>query len=298
VLIIRTKKFILGIDLLILLVVPVLIITGLAREFLFVFVSIAFHEFAHVAAASLMSFQVCSLNILPIGFSASIDFGPGKIIKRVFVYTAGPLINLIIVFILMYLGEYSNLTNSDAYKFLVSINIYLALFNMLPIMPLDGGKIANELIAGWIGFFRAAKLMKKVSFVLAMLLLVLGIIQLTGNRHNFSLLSIGLYILFLLRSKEGSEAIMNLKHIFYRRSRLIKKGLYSARTIVAMENTSLGEVIKNLDFDRFHLVNILDSDLKIIKVMTEEEIINAMILYGTDLTLTEVISKNSFQEFE
>ncbi len=288
-LILKTKKFSLGMDLLSIFVIPAIIISGFAGEYLIVFISIVLHELGHMFAAVLMNFKVYSLSILPIGLSAQIDFGPGSIFKRIFVYIAGPLTNLIIVILLTSSLQINAQSNS---YFLISINVYLAFFNLLPTLPLDGGRIVNEIIAGKVGFFKAGRYMKKLSLILSIVLMVIGIAQITGSKHNYSLLSIGIYILFLLRSGEGSEAIMNLKHIFYRRARLLKKGLYPARVIVTMEKTTLGEIIKNMDFDRFHLVHVLDDDLKLIKVLTEQDIIEAMVSYGTEFTIKDYLSKN------
>ncbi len=292
-LIFKTKKILLGMDLFVIFVIPATLILGFAGEYLIVFISIVLHELGHILAAVIMNFKVYSLNILPIGLCAQIDFVPGSFLKRIFVYTAGPLTNLIIVILLM-----SSLQiNTQSYSgFLISINVYLAFFNLLPTLPLDGGRIVNEIIAGKVGFFKAGRYMRKLSLVLSISLVIAGIVQITGSKHNYSLLSIGIYIMFLLRSGEGSEAIMNLKHIFYRRARLLKKGLYPARVIVAMEKTCLGEVIKNMDFDRFHLVHILDADLKLIKVLTEQDVIEAMLSYGTEFTLKDLLAEKIVSE--
>ena len=280
-------------DLFVIFVIPATLILGFAGEYLIVFISIVLHELGHILAAVIMNFKVYSLNILPIGLCAQIDFVPGSFLKRIFVYTAGPLTNLIIVILLM-----SSLQiNTQSYSgFLISINVYLAFFNLLPTLPLDGGRIVNEIIAGKVGFFKAGRYMRKLSLVLSISLMIAGIVQITGSKHNYSLLSIGIYIMFLLRSGEGSEAIMNLKHIFYRRARLLKKGLYPARVIVAMEKTCLGELIKNMDFDRFHLVHILDADLKLIKVLTEQDVIEAMLSYGTEFTLKDLLAEKIVSE--
>ncbi len=292
-LIFKTKKILLGMDLFVIFVIPATLILGFAGEYLIVFISIVLHELGHILAAVIMNFKVYSLNILPIGLCAQIDFVPGSFLKRIFVYTAGPLTNLIIVILLM-----SSLQiNTQSYSgFLISINVYLAFFNLLPTLPLDGGRIVNEIIAGKVGFFKAGRYMRKLSLVLSISLMIAGIVQITGSKHNYSLLSIGIYIMFLLRSGEGSEAIMNLKHIFYRRARLLKKGLYPARVIVAMEKTCLGELIKNMDFDRFHLVHILDADLKLIKVLTEQDVIEAMLSYGTEFTLKDLLAEKIVSE--
>ena len=56
---------------------------------------------------------------------------------------------------------------------------------------------------------------------------------------------------------------MNVKNVVYRHSRLMRKGIYAARDIVVLKSVHLSEVLKHMDFDRFHIVYVLDDELKI-----------------------------------
>ena len=63
---------------------------------------------------------------------------------------AGPASNLILAFIVLFLAEFFNL--NDYYKIIIPlywINIALAVFNMLPISPLDGSQIFNPIISSF-----------------------------------------------------------------------------------------------------------------------------------------------------
>ena len=83
---------------------------------------------------------------------------------------------------------------------------------------------------------------------------------------------------------------MNIKNFVFRRSRVVKKGIYPAREIVAMKNVKLSEVIKAMDYaNMFHLVNVLDDDLRVIKVMTEQEILDALMVNNMDTTLDKLV---------
>ncbi len=85
---------------------------------------------------------------------------------------------------------------------------------------------------------------------------------------------------------------MNVKSIIYRRSRLVRKGVYQARDLVVLKNVMLSEIIKNMDFDRFHIIHVLDDDLKLVKTFTEQEIIDALFENTTDITFDELIKKS------
>lgn len=144
-----------------------------------------------------------------------------------------------------------------------------------------------------LGLLLANSYVVKASAVLSLLLALLGAIQMFNSPHNFSLFVIGLYIFFYLDSEKEEVALMNIKHIIYRRSRILKKGVYGARDLVVVKSMHLGDALKSMDFDRFHFIHILDDDLKLIKVITEQELIDAMLKYNADMTFEELIRAGS-----
>ena len=84
---------------------------------------------------------------------------------------------------------------------------------------------------------------------------------------------------------------MNLKNFIFRRSRIIRKGIYPVREIVVMKNVKLSEVIKAMDYaNMFHLVNVLDDELRVVKVMTEQEILDALMLNNVDTTFDKLLA--------
>ena len=84
---------------------------------------------------------------------------------------------------------------------------------------------------------------------------------------------------------------MNIKNIVYRRSRLVTKGIYPAREIVVMKNVKLSEVIKVMDYANiFHIVNVLDEQLRVIKIMTEQEILDALMINSVDTTFERLLT--------
>ena len=51
-----------------------------------------------------------------------------------------------------------------------------------------------------------------------------------------------------------------------------------------METKSLGDVIKSMDFDRFHIIYVLDENMKLIDVVTEKEVLDYAIKYNTQIS--------------
>lgn len=83
---------------------------------------------------------------------------------------------------------------------------------------------------------------------------------------------------------------MNIKNLIYKRSRFLRKGIYPGRELVVLNSAKLSEILKNMDFDRFHIIYVLDKELKFVKLFTEQDIIESLLKYNSDITFDELIN--------
>lgn len=274
-------------------VLLIMYLSGHIWEFTLTYVSMVFHEFGHVAAAKALGKKVYSISILPVGLNASIEEYSCSRPERIIIYTCGPLINILSALFFHVLGGGAFYKADSIICFLATVNYLLAVFNMLPTLPLDGGKIYRDILTVRLGLISANKKIQKISILVSLLLVLLGIVQLLGDTFNISLILIGLYLLFLSKNGKSEAAMMNVKDVIYRRSRLLKKGIYPARDLVVVKSMRLGDVIKCLDFDRYHIIHVLNEELKLINIFTEQDIIDAVFKYSMELTFEQFIEKNA-----
>jgi len=246
------------------------------------------HELGHLFAAQLSGKRIYSVKVLPIGLNARIDESSCNEWEGIIIYFGGPAVNLLLIVLTFIINSYY-LLQPDNMRFFISINVYLLAFNMMPVLPLDGGKALRSILSRQKGLFLASRYIRTTTLVLSTFITVLGVIQLFNSLHNFSLFVIGLYLLFSMKSNNTEAALMNVKQIIYRRSRLLKKGIYAARDLVVIKSALLVDTLGNMDFDRFHIIHVLDDELKIVKVFSEQELIEAMLKYNTDMTFEELI---------
>jgi stage IV sporulation protein FB len=281
--------FKLQLDILFVLVIPIIICFDKFKEYGLAFFSIVMHEVSHIIVASIFGQRIYSIKILPMGFSANIDGELGNRLFKIFVLLAGPLINILLCGLFLIIS--SNFSfQKDTITMLFLINFYLFILNILPVLPLDGGNIIRELLAIKYGLFLSNTYTTCISKVVLVIIMILGLFQVIYNNYNFSLIFIGLFILLSIKHEHVEVKMMNIKQIICRKTRVLKKGIYPARELVVVKNMRLDDVMKSFDFDRFHILYVLDEELALIKVITEQDVFNGLIKNNPDITIEGLIA--------
>jgi len=273
---ISLRKIEFQISIFICVIVPLMFLAGFIKEYAAAFLSITLHEIGHIAAAGFYGYVSRNVQITPMGLSVFINNRDCSRVNSIKIYLAGPAVNMLI-FCTIHIMSFAFQISSSYLSLLSATNLYLALFNLIPAFPLDGGRILLEVLAGRMGLLAAGRLIRRMASIISIVLLAVGIYQLYLTAFNFSLIIIGLYIAFLLNTWRMESAFMNIKQIIYRRSKLLKKGIYAARDLVVIKTTLLSDTLNNMDFDKFHFVYVLDEDLKLLRVFTENEILDAIV---------------------
>lgn len=284
----RRGKLEIRISILFIILPPVLILTGCWKEYSAAFFSIALHEMSHIAAARAGGVIPSSVSISPVGFSADIPEANCSRQTLIFIYSAGPAVNLLLFAAGLAAGIlFPGL--SEIIGLVSATNLLLALFNLLPVFPLDGGRILLSLLSGNIGLLAAGRIVRSTAWITSSAVVLYGLYQTYTGTLNVSLIIAGAYMMLLLRNGGMESAFMNIRQILYRRARFLKKGIYPARDLVVSKNMLLCDIIRHMDFDRFHIIYVLDDDMRIIKVFTESEIIDAMARDNDNTTFGQMI---------
>jgi stage IV sporulation protein FB len=271
------------------LLMPVLtLMAGFFTEYTAVFFSMLLHELGHVAAAAVLSVRTDIFSFTVLGFQAAIQASRCSRKELIFIYAAGPAVNLLLFSAALTAGRI--LPGEQEYIGMLSMsNLFMGLFNLLPVMPLDGGQLLYGLLCEGMGSNAAGRAVRALAWSVSAMITAAGAYQLLITSFNPSLVIIGLYIMISLRTARLESALMGMREIIYRRSRLVRRGIYSARDLVAMKDTMLRESLKSMDFDRFHIVYVLDDDLRIIGTFTENEIIDALTEHDEELTFGQLV---------
>ena len=126
------------------------------------------HELGHMLTGILLKLKPKSISLMPFGVRLTFETYEYKKlveIKKILIAIAGPLTNLIIFTITMFLHIDPNIKNLICYS-----NILIAIFNLIPLYPLDGGRFLKGVIRLKMNEMEADEITNKISNILIVLL--------------------------------------------------------------------------------------------------------------------------------
>lgn len=118
------------------------------------------HELGHMTAGLILKLKPKNICLMPFGISITFeDYGYKKLleIKKILIALSGPFVNILIALISIVL----KLSETIIY-----INILIAIFNLIPLYPLDGGRILKGIIRIRKSKQRADEMVNKISNLL------------------------------------------------------------------------------------------------------------------------------------
>ena len=196
----------------------------LSVAILLLFGCVLLHELGHALIALQLNVVVKNIIILPIGGMAQIESSAEKPVKDLLITAAGPLVNFALMLgaalALGFWGEIRLLTEfatspgvvlarllqtpaqhgllTSLIAFLLLANGVLFVFNLIPAIPMDGGRILRAFLAMFLPYTEAAWITKRIGQVIA-ILLVFSAFQL----RSIGLLFIAMFVFLTALSLGG-----------------------------------------------------------------------------------------------
>jgi Zn-dependent protease len=162
------------------------------------FLCVTLHEFGHALAARKYDIQTRDITLLPIGGLARLEKMPENPRHELWVALAGPLVNVVIFITLgLYLYavgyewpemEQFRIQASTFIPFVATANMVLAVFNMIPAFPMDGGRVLRAVLSMQMDRAKATRIAGSIGQLLAIGFVFIGLF------YNPVLVLIGIFI--------------------------------------------------------------------------------------------------------
>jgi stage IV sporulation protein FB len=174
------------------------------------FLCVLLHEFGHIFTARAFGVATPYVTLLPIGGVAQLERIPEEPWEEFLIAIAGPLVTVAIAIVLV-LAFGATLQPSAASAVdnmaiplvnrLAAVNVFLAVFNLIPAFPMDGGRVLRALLASKFGFVRATEIAASIGQVVAF---ALGFI---GLMYNPILIFIAIFVYLAAASEAHMVAL-------------------------------------------------------------------------------------------
>lgn len=186
-----------------------------------VFTCVVLHELGHSLVAQRYGYTVRDIVLYPIGGVASIEETP-RPRHELWIAVAGPAVNVVIATLLaLYMQFFTpdpfwerfqsvfqrgqmSISGSGYLILLLTSNVMLVLFNMLPAFPMDGGRVLRAILAIKIGRAKATRIAAGVGQFIALLLGLYGL-GVLGNPPYYMLVIIALFVYFGAGQERAAE---------------------------------------------------------------------------------------------
>ncbi len=151
---------------------------------LLLFLCVLLHEFGHAFAARAYGIRTPDITLLPIGGVARLERMPESPVQELVIAIAGPMVNVVIAAGLwLALGmpalfgrhfPFGNETRQLAFS-LLQVNGMLVAFNLIPALPMDGGRVLRALLAMRMAHAAASRVAARISQGIAVGLALIGL---------------------------------------------------------------------------------------------------------------------------
>lgn len=254
------------------------LVTGTFTHLFIIFVIVLWHELGHFMMAKYFDWHVDSIVLWIFGGVMKTDeHGTCRLYEDILVTIAGPFQHLIIYLVLYWLQSF-DIIPPAIIQTASTYNLIILIFNLLPIYPLDGGKLMFYLLSIMFPFRKAYHFTLVFSMIIPVILIILQFVY-----YSFTL-SVILIMLFLFY-----ENVIEWKNRFFVFRRFLLRRLEKPRgsrqleSFYVQNNDHVMNVFSKFKREKTYIFYV--NGLPSVKRLTEKECLNAF-FYNKKLTRT------------
>lgn len=265
-------------------------VAGVLDRGLIAFGVVLVHETAHALVASRLGVTADRVELLPFGGVART--GPELAVhpvREIYVAAAGPASNLAMFGMGVALKNYG-VWHDGLGPFFLQCNLLVALFNLLPALPLDGGRIYRALRAEREGIAGATFKAAGMGQFIAVVILLAGVSGMWAGYCGLDIPVTALFLLYAATRERLESPYLFMRMLRNKHEELKREGVLPVAQFAALESVPLGRLVRPFVPRRFHLVTVLDRQQRCRGTVTETAVIDALLQEGAHVTLGELLN--------
>jgi len=238
----RIRKLKLSLHPLFIILGIILVLLGESSAFFICTISAFFHELGHSFVAQKCGYQMKKIRLMPFGaeLHGDTDSFDGK--DEIYIAIAGPCVNFFICLVILGVWWISPRLYGFTFQ-IFETNLVMGVFNLLPLFPLDGGRVLLSLLCRHTTRQNGAKIVKKITRIFACTLFFVFILTIFINMNlSFGIMA---FMLFFSASNSAKDAVYQKVSL----EKLVQK------RCVQWVNLSVPEHLKLYELRHYHVKN-------------------------------------------
>ncbi len=233
------------------------------------------HEGFHVFTAGLFGLITEKIELFPFGGEAEINNINDNYVYEAIVAASGPFISLFTGFLWERGYDIGLLPQ---WRDFVDFSYSIAIINILPIYPLDGGRVLGCILKGVCGEKRGRRITVISGIIIASAFLIKCIYELIFLKaSNYIVMAVFMFTASLMVIKNPRRIIFREKYWKSEKVKIIK----------AYEKDKVIQCLKNISGNYFYCVLIVDENENVISVFSEKQLLDG-VMNNTELTFKEL----------
>ena len=259
------------------------------------FVCVALHELGHSLVAIRFGVPVREIILWPLGGVAMMTRNPSRPLHELLISLAGPSVNLVIAAVmfvpLLLTGTLAEVLQGiqqtqqlqpnpeTIVVWLFIANVMLAVFNLLPALPMDGGSVLRAALAMFMEGSRATRIAGRIGQGMALLMCIAGLVM-----GNLILVLIAVFV-FFVASRELSESRVGPVLRGWR-----ARHVYDRHGIVLAPGDTLSRVVSLLLSSHQHHFPVVHGET-LHGVVSRDDVLRSLAVDPRDRYVTEVMRR-------
>lgn len=263
--------------------------------------SLLVHEMGHLIAAAFLETEISEIEIWAFGAVGRLE-GAWQIEpwSEAMIAISGPMQSalLAVLGVLGYHGYAAmapGLYASGQFpllQFLIRVNLGLLAVNLLPCLPLDGGRFFRAQLSLKLGYKEASYQLSKLGVFVGVCLCILGSVGLITGGRWFSLVILGPLLIWSAIEERNMVSFNNILALLARSRRLAQTGALPVEELMVSEKARVKELVHRLRPSRYYVLLVVDRQMNLLGSVSETVVLEAFYKGQMDLKVSELLSSS------
>ncbi|CUH97453.1 hypothetical protein P22_3583 [Propionispora sp. 2/2-37] len=267
------------------------VLSGYLYKILLVYGAVLWHELAHAITARAAGLKVREVELLPFGGVARISsLNETGIRKEFLISAAGPLASLVLAAV-SYIGMTYSKDWLEGWQFLYKVNIVLVLFNLLPALPLDGGRIMRACLNTVFDYKKATMITVKLSRGISLFLLIWVLYTYCfRNEINLTFIIGAIFIYMAANVEIVFAGFRTMRMLANKKEQLNSRGFLPTNHFTVADKMLVQDVIRLFVPEAYHIVLVIDPErMTYCGTLTETQIWDRLTEKGVSVSISQFL---------